>query len=171
MRQHSFGSLPPVSTLTLGGGGLGMLWGPTTFEECVATVHAAVEAGLLDPLAEGIVGYGQIRPLAPYHVMSDTYASMIAMIKDVCGARLLGRSIFDVEGIHAIFDTLAPANFMARAAFDIALYDAIGKAAGRPIYNLIGGLCQERIPLEWSISMASGVRPEEDGGRRRARAP
>ena len=46
MEQHSFGSLPPVSTLTLGGGGLGMLWGETTVEECVATVHAAVAAGI-----------------------------------------------------------------------------------------------------------------------------
>ncbi len=46
MRQHSFGRLGQVSTLTLGGGGLGMLWGPTTFDECVATVHAAVQAGI-----------------------------------------------------------------------------------------------------------------------------
>src|SRR6516162_4985380 len=46
MRQNSFGKLPSVSTLTLGGGGLGMVWGETTFEECVATVHAAVNAGI-----------------------------------------------------------------------------------------------------------------------------
>jgi aryl-alcohol dehydrogenase-like predicted oxidoreductase len=46
MQQHRFGSLPPVSMLTLGGGGLGMLWGETTFDECVATVHAAVGAGI-----------------------------------------------------------------------------------------------------------------------------
>ena len=46
MQQHPFGALAPVSTLTLGGGGLGMLWGQTTFDECVATVHAAVEAGI-----------------------------------------------------------------------------------------------------------------------------
>jgi len=46
MEMHPFGSLFPVSTLTLGGGGLGMLWGQTTFEECVATVHAAVAAGI-----------------------------------------------------------------------------------------------------------------------------
>jgi L-alanine-DL-glutamate epimerase-like enolase superfamily enzyme len=110
---------------------------------------------LVKLFAEGIVGYGQIRPLAPHHVMSDTYASMIAMIKDVCGVRLLGRSIFDVEGIHAIFDALAPANFMARAVVDVALYDAMGKATGQPVYNLIGGLCQTCIPLEWSISIAS----------------
>jgi aryl-alcohol dehydrogenase-like predicted oxidoreductase len=65
MRRHPFGPLPPVSTLTLGGGGLGMLWGPTTFEECVATVRAAVEAGIIlfdlaprygDGKAERVVG-------------------------------------------------------------------------------------------------------------------
>ena len=65
MRQHAFGSLPPVSTLTLGGGGLGMLWGQTTFEECVATVKAAVDAGITlldlaprygDGKAERVVG-------------------------------------------------------------------------------------------------------------------
>ena len=65
MQRHSFGTLPPVSTLTLGGGGLGMVWGPTTFEECVATVHEAVAAGITlidlaprygDGKAEEVVG-------------------------------------------------------------------------------------------------------------------
>ena len=65
MQTHSFGSLPPVSILTLGGGGLGMLWGETTFDECVATVHAAVAAGITlldlaprygDGKAEEVVG-------------------------------------------------------------------------------------------------------------------
>lgn len=65
MRTHAFGKLPAVSTLTLGGGGLGMLWGETTFEECVATVHAAVAAGITlldlaprygDGKAEDVVG-------------------------------------------------------------------------------------------------------------------
>ena len=46
MQQHQFGRLWPVSALTLGGGGLGMVWGETTFEECVATVEMAVEAGV-----------------------------------------------------------------------------------------------------------------------------
>jgi aryl-alcohol dehydrogenase-like predicted oxidoreductase len=46
MQQHSFGRLWPVSALTLGGGGLGMVWGETTFDECVATVHDAVTAGI-----------------------------------------------------------------------------------------------------------------------------
>ena len=65
MHQQPFGRLGQVSTLTLGGGGLGMLWGVTTFDECVATVHAAVEAGITlldlaprygDGKAEEVVG-------------------------------------------------------------------------------------------------------------------
>src|SRR5260370_31133060 len=46
MQEDAFGRLAPVSTLTLGGGGLGMVWGETTFDECVATAHAAVAAGI-----------------------------------------------------------------------------------------------------------------------------
>src|SRR5271168_1280716 len=46
MQQKQLGKLWPVSALTLGGGGLGQVWGETTFEECVATVHAAVDAGI-----------------------------------------------------------------------------------------------------------------------------
>src|SRR5690349_2929076 len=53
---------------------------------------------LVKIFAEGVIGYGQIRPLAPHHSMPDTYATMISMIKDVCGARLIGQRIFDVEG-------------------------------------------------------------------------
>ena len=65
MRTHPFGRMAPVSVLTLGGGGLGQLWGPTTREECVATVKAAVDAGITlidlaprygDGKAEQVVG-------------------------------------------------------------------------------------------------------------------
>jgi aryl-alcohol dehydrogenase-like predicted oxidoreductase len=40
------GRLWPVSALTLGGGGVGQLWGATTREECIATVRTAVEGGI-----------------------------------------------------------------------------------------------------------------------------
>src|SRR5213083_2886696 len=65
MEQRSLGRLWPVSLLTLGGGGLGMLWGPTNFDECVATVRDAVAAGITlfdlaprygDGKAEEVVG-------------------------------------------------------------------------------------------------------------------
>src|SRR5215468_6719718 len=46
MQMRMLGRLWPASALTLGGGGVGQLWGTTTREECVATVRTAVESGI-----------------------------------------------------------------------------------------------------------------------------
>ena len=46
MRTRDLGPLPNVSRLTLGGGGLGQLWGETTPAEAIATLNEAVEAGI-----------------------------------------------------------------------------------------------------------------------------
>ena len=46
MKRHDFAAQPPVSTLTLGGGGIGMLWGQTTEAECIGVVQDAVGAGI-----------------------------------------------------------------------------------------------------------------------------
>ena len=46
MEQRQLGNLWAVSVLTLGGGGIGQLWGTTTREECIASVHAAIDNGI-----------------------------------------------------------------------------------------------------------------------------
>ena len=47
MQQRTLGKTGfQVSALTLGGGGIGMVWGPTTDEECVETVKYAVASGI-----------------------------------------------------------------------------------------------------------------------------
>lgn len=50
MQHTRLGPFDGVSRLALGGGGIGAVWGPTTRDEAIATVHAAVAAGsnLLD---------------------------------------------------------------------------------------------------------------------------
>src|SRR5208282_3256332 len=46
MERHAFGKLGEVSCLTLGGGGVGQVWGPTSRDEAVGTVIEAVAAGI-----------------------------------------------------------------------------------------------------------------------------
>jgi aryl-alcohol dehydrogenase-like predicted oxidoreductase len=46
METRAFGDLGQVSVLSLGGGGLGRIWGATTREETVATARAAVDSGI-----------------------------------------------------------------------------------------------------------------------------
>ena len=46
LQYNNLGPLEHVSRLTLGGGGLGQIWGETTSEEAVATLDAAIAAGI-----------------------------------------------------------------------------------------------------------------------------
>ena len=65
MEQRRFGKLGDISSLTLGGGGTGQVWGPTSQQEAVATVKAAVDWGITfldaaptygDGKAEDVIG-------------------------------------------------------------------------------------------------------------------
>src|SRR6202008_3002386 len=46
MQQRPFGKLGEISCLTLGGGGTGQVWGPTSRNEAIATVREAVQSGI-----------------------------------------------------------------------------------------------------------------------------
>ncbi|WP_309605775.1 aldo/keto reductase [Phenylobacterium sp.] len=46
MQTAPLGPLGPVSRLTLGGGGIGQVWGPTSRDEAMATLKAAVDGGI-----------------------------------------------------------------------------------------------------------------------------
>lgn len=46
MQHTRLGPFGGVSRLALGGGGIGAVWGPTTRDEAIATVHSAITAGI-----------------------------------------------------------------------------------------------------------------------------
>jgi aryl-alcohol dehydrogenase-like predicted oxidoreductase len=55
MRKAELGPLGPVSRLTLGGGGIGQIWGETSREEAQATLAAAIDGGV--DLLDAAPGY------------------------------------------------------------------------------------------------------------------
>ena len=46
MEQRKFKPFGEVSALTLGGGGIGRIWGESTREEAVQTVNLAIDKGI-----------------------------------------------------------------------------------------------------------------------------
>ncbi|MEQ9519227.1 MAG: aldo/keto reductase [Parvibaculum sp.] len=68
MKSTMLGTLWPVSRLTLGGGGLGQIWGETSREEAVATVRLAVDAGITLFDAAPMYGRGEAE-----HVFGEAF--------------------------------------------------------------------------------------------------
>lgn len=107
--------------------------------------------------ADGVVGMGQVRPLAPSHIVADTTFSTAAAIREIYGPLLIGKDLFDMEAHRIAFDRRLHGNPAARAVLDHAIFDAMGKALKLPACKLVGGLSQPSIPLEWSVGFADRV--------------
>jgi muconate cycloisomerase len=71
---------------------------------------------------------------------------------------LTGADPCDVEAAAQKFRLAFAGNYFTKAAVEMALWDIAGKAAGRPVYELLGGKVREFVPTKWSVS---GVEPEK----------
>ena len=85
---------------------------------------------------EGVTGYGEAAPLA--FVTAETTDSVLAAL-ELFRTGLIGMDPLDIEAVHAMMDGLMGGNSSAKCAVDLAMYDIRGKAAGMPVYKLLGG--------------------------------
>lgn len=85
---------------------------------------------------EGCTGYGEAAPFAP--VTGETVDGVLAVL-DIFRQGLIGMDPMDIEAVHAMMDGVIVGNGAAKCAVDLAMYDLMGKAAGQPVYKLLGG--------------------------------
>lgn len=109
---------------------------------------------------------------AGYIGVSDTYYAPTAIasyIHDVAGPVLIGADPFRIEKHWRTLNTrgfarwgaYGGAELRALAALDCALWDIKGQALGVPVYELLGGLVQDRIP---TYNTCSGPLYGRNGG-------
>jgi L-alanine-DL-glutamate epimerase-like enolase superfamily enzyme len=84
----------------------------------------------------GITGIGESSPFQP--VTGDTPETNIAAARAIREI-LKGKDPLAIESAHELFGGFLHSNPALIAAFDMALYDILGKAAGLPIFRLLGG--------------------------------
>ncbi|MBP1768460.1 MAG: muconate lactonizing mandelate racemase protein [Candidatus Aminicenantes bacterium] len=84
----------------------------------------------------GIIGIGESSPFQP--VTGDTPETNIAAARAIREI-LKGKDPLAIESAHTLFGGFLHSNPALIAAFDMALYDILGKAAGLPIFRLLGG--------------------------------
>jgi muconate cycloisomerase len=71
---------------------------------------------------------------------------------------LVGRDPTTIDALSAAVFPLLAGNYFTKAAVEMALWDLIGKAAGKPVYELLGGKVREQVATKWSVS---GRPPDE----------
>jgi galactonate dehydratase len=113
---------------------------------------------------EGLVGLGE--------TFRNPQATA-AYIHETCAPYLLGKDPLQVERhAHALMREVGNhfAGFPSRSvevrgnsAVDCALWDLFGKAAGLPLYQLLGGLCRERIRIYNTCASAGYNRAARTG--------
>jgi L-alanine-DL-glutamate epimerase-like enolase superfamily enzyme len=99
---------------------------------------------------EGIDGVGSS---IGFGKIGLTRESAMAQMKSIASGLLLGQDPLNTEAILSRLDVVLPGSWRIKAHFDYALYDLKGKILNVPVYQLLGGLCREKIPLEWIVMM------------------
>jgi len=98
---------------------------------------------------EGITGYGEAIPFTP--------GAISTFIEEGLKPRLLGENPMHIE---RLWDMMYRINFghgirgislYAISAVEIALWDIIGKYRSLPVYEMLGGLCKDKIKAYASL--------------------
>ncbi|WP_301109141.1 mandelate racemase/muconate lactonizing enzyme family protein [Sporosarcina sp.] len=112
----------------------------------------------------GHIGYGEA--VADDHVTGESWESTFAVIQHTLAPRLIGADPSRFEFIHELMDQAIYGVPTAKAAVDIACFDAVGKAYGVPAYNLLGGRYHEKFPITHVLSIASPEHMAQEAAER-----
>jgi len=104
---------------------------------------------------EGVVGIGEVSPLIPSY-SGETQETAISVISECLAPAILGGNIFSLEELMQKVNRAIVGHLCAKAGISIALHDAVGKALGISVYQLLGGLYREKIPVCFTVSWSDG---------------
>jgi L-alanine-DL-glutamate epimerase-like enolase superfamily enzyme len=91
---------------------------------------------------QGVVGYGEAAPIDRYGESAESARAYVEEHADLLGG--------DPWALDDVLERLPAREFAARAAIDAALHDLSGKAAGVPVWRLLG-LRRAGPPTSWTV--------------------
>jgi len=98
----------------------------------------------------GIVGIGEACPFPP--ITGETQETNIAAARSLRDM-FVGKDPLAIEAFVRGAGPIVHTNPSIVAAFDMALYDILGKAAGLPVYRLLGGGDRTRFETDITVSL------------------
>jgi len=114
---------------------------------------------------EGFTGWGEAAS-APT-MTGETSESMVAAVRYLAPL-LEGMPADDIAAVMKRADCYLYGNHAAKSTIEMALYDALGRATGRPVYDLLGGRRRNRVPALRLVGTGSADGDIEEARRRKA---
>jgi muconate cycloisomerase len=107
----------------------------------------------------GLVGLGEAPTLPDWGGEHARYygedpETAIHMIQKYFTPILIGADPRDISKLMAQLDVPVRGHMCAKSAIDLALHDLAGKAAGVPVYQLLGGAMRKKIAICHSVGLA-----------------
>ena len=102
---------------------------------------------------EGLSGWGEGCPWG--HTYLPAHGPGIRAGLETLAPALLGRDPCALEAINRTMDVQLPGHQYVKSAIDMACWDILGKAAGMPLWRLLGGENAEPVLVNSSISTGS----------------
>jgi len=102
---------------------------------------------------DGRAGYGENTPLGSAYLPAFALGTRAGITE--LAPQLLGQDPTAVGRINDRMDTLLNGHPYAKSAIDMACWDLLGQAAGKPICELMGGRHEDSFKLYRAISMGS----------------
>jgi cis-L-3-hydroxyproline dehydratase len=119
-------------------------WSNGNFVEIFDSTLVAIETDA------GITGYAECCPLGSAYLPS--YAKGVRAGLQEIGPKLIGLDPTNLGAVNRAMDAALRGHPYVKAPVDIACWDILGKVAGLPLYQLLGGCAQEKIALYRAIS-------------------
>lgn len=122
----------------------------------------------------GTVGWGQSVPVPTWTY--ETVESVLTTLEHYLAPVVLGRDPADFAGLHAAMNTAIRPAFsvgqpLAKAAFDLACHDLVGRQRGVPAWQLFGppAKAQDALTLSWTVASPDRAVVERQLAEGRAR--
>ncbi|HKA07493.1 MAG TPA: enolase C-terminal domain-like protein [Gemmataceae bacterium] len=108
-----------------------------------ATSHFVIVRVYTD---QGLIGLGEATISALWS--GETQAGTVGIIRDYFEPALIGKDPRDITAARRAMDFRVKLNPFTKAAVEMALWDIAGKAAGLPVYQLLGGKVRDNVRIK-----------------------
>ena len=129
-----------------------VVWGPrrpaygTASRTALGLAAVSEHALVFVDTDAGITGLGEISS-----VFKRRGRLLAGDVDAALGPAVVGEDPFRIAWLVQKMDRALDGVEEAKAGVEMALWDILGKALDTPVYNLLGGLVRERIPLSYSV--------------------